>query len=128
MRKRIKEELKKRGMRATFQRVIVLEKLYEGGHMTAEEVLERVREEVPSISPATVYNVLDALRDAGLIGEIFIERGRVHYDRNPEPHFHFRCDRCGGIFDVDIEIPFPSFGEVHGFSGFFYGICDKCRG
>jgi len=62
-------------------------------HLSAEQVLHKVRETVPETSRATVYNTLRLFREKGLVRELIIDPERVVYDSNTAPHHH--------IYDID---------------------------
>ncbi len=122
------------GLKITPQRLAILEYL-EGNtsHPTAEDIYRHVIEKFPSMSFATVYNTLEALKEKGLIMELNVEGGRKRFDPNPEPHHHFICLHCGRIIDVhepfEVKIPekYKSIFQVERFLIFFYGTCQKCR-
>ncbi len=60
--------LRANGGRMTAQRRLILETLDElGGHPTAEQVYNAVRQRVPTINPSTVYRTLSWLAEAGLV-------------------------------------------------------------
>ncbi|HZA90646.1 MAG TPA: Fur family transcriptional regulator [Solirubrobacterales bacterium] len=70
------------------------------GHLTAEEVYELARTEVPELARATVYNTLGELVRVGLLRSVE-GFGAVRYDPNlDESHHHFRCLSCGRLYDV----------------------------
>lgn len=72
-------------------------------HPTAVEVFFRVKETMPSISLATVYNCLEALTGAGLVRHVNLERQSARYCPNLEEHGHFFCDECGAVRDVPLK-------------------------
>jgi Fe2+ or Zn2+ uptake regulation protein len=72
----------------------------EGGHLTAEEVYQRARRELPELSRATVYNTLGDLVGVGLLRALGRSEA-VRYELNGEDdHQHFRCLVCGRVYDV----------------------------
>jgi Fe2+ or Zn2+ uptake regulation protein len=89
------------GLRVTPQRRAVLGAFGpEAGHLTADEVYERARTEVPELARATVYNALGELVRTGLLRAVE-GLGAVRYDSNLDTsHHHFRCRSCGRLFDV----------------------------
>ncbi len=93
-------------MRVTPQRRAVwsaFEKVRGNGHLTADEVHERARTLVPEVSRATVYNVLAAFVEAGILRAVE-SRGAVLYDPNTDPtHHHFRCRICDRLHDVHVD-------------------------
>jgi len=127
--------LKERNIRATNQRILVYKLLHENlKHFTAEEIYEKVRKSIPVVSLATVYTVLDLLKDKGLIEEVRIKSDRSCYSARAYVHHHFLCRKCNMIFDVDI-LPCPTLKKrkvnghkIEELHGYFYGICKKCLG
>ncbi len=63
-------------------------------------VYDRVKDSIPSISLATVYNVLETLSGCGLIKQINVDRDATRYCPNLEDHGHFYCEGCGNVTDV----------------------------
>jgi Fur family transcriptional regulator, peroxide stress response regulator len=87
----------------TPQRRAVLRVVAESdGHLTANEIFEAARRELPSISFATVYNSLKYLKEAGLLHEINFGKGSSRYDRETARHDHAVCSRCGKLVDFDL--------------------------
>lgn len=99
---RILAALREHGLRVTPQRRAIWGVLAaaENAHLSADEVFERARGELPELSRATVYNALGDLVAAGLLG-LVDGPGPQRYDANVVPHHHFRCRRCRRLFDVE---------------------------
>lgn len=96
----LRAECADRGLRLTPQREVLLRVLSDStGHPTADDLVRRVREVLPTVSHATVYRNLQELVRAGLIGTLDTA-GAVQYEVNPEEHHHFSCRRCGKVWDV----------------------------
>ncbi len=72
-------------------------------HPTAEWIFAQVQREISSVSLGTVYRNLNQLADHGLIKRIF-DNGHVRYDGTTERHDHFRCEKCGRIYDVNVPL------------------------
>lgn len=101
-------------------------------HPTANAVYKAVKKEIPGISFATVYNVLNKFVEIGLIKELLI--GKIkHFDGNAKPHLHLICKECGKIEDAE----FPEYNEIieriekKGWTIMdarfnIYGICPMC--
>ena len=122
------------GMKLTPQRLAVLEYLENNiEHPSAEDVYRAVSERFPTMSLATVYNTLEALRLRGELVELSIDQNRKRFDPNPEPHNHLICTKCRKILDihVDYKIELPEDTvrdfEITGSHIEFYGICPDCR-
>lgn len=121
--------------RNTIQRALVLEAVRSmSGHPTSADIYERVREKYPNISRATVYRNLGVLADRGEVLRVEIPNGADRYDYRCSPHFHAKCHRCGGIFDIDmphLTTLVSHVEDAHGFTieGYdivFDGICSSC--
>jgi len=92
------------GLRATPQREVVFNVLLnKRDHPTADEVYARVRNEMPSISLATVYNCLETLVQCQLVRAVNFERGPTRYCPNLQPHAHFHDESTGETHDVDLH-------------------------
>ncbi len=91
------------GLRATPQREVVFSVLLKKrDHPTADEVYARVRNEMPTISLATVYNCLETLVGCNLVRAVNFERGPTRYCPNLQPHAHFHDEDTGQTYDVDL--------------------------
>ena len=121
------------GLIPTIQRLAVLEFLEASrNHPTAEDVYQAVRKRYPSIAKATVYNILDALKQAGAIQQLTIARQAAHYDAVTEPHPHFLCRSCGTLLDVELPCPIRPGDEILGHvieavNTYLYGLCKQCK-
>jgi Fur family iron response transcriptional regulator len=58
-------------------------------HLSAEQILDRLRVKGSRVSKATVYNTLKLFCDRGLVRECVVDAERRFYDTNIEPHHHF---------------------------------------
>lgn len=92
-----------RGRALTPQRQAVLRVVSESAeHLTANEIFEAARRELPSISFATVYNSLKYLKESGLIREIHFGKASSRYDGETSRHDHAVCSECGRLTDFDL--------------------------
>ena len=94
-----------------------------------------MRKSDPKISLGTVYRNLALLTKNGSVMRIDTNHDSVHYDGCTDPHYHFICDSCGKVYDLDIEpIALDERVErefdctVTGHSLIFYGKCSSCKG
>ena len=71
-------------------------------HPTADWIFEQVRRQLPQTSLATVYRNLKQLAETGQIRAVRDER-LIRFDRNLKQHDHFRCRRCGALFDIECD-------------------------
>lgn len=101
--------LRRRGLRLTPQRVAVVRELAtDGSHPTAQELFDRLRVTLSTMSFATVYNTLDVLRGAELCSALALTPGSGRFDPNVSPHDHLVCDGCGSVRDLLPPSPSPS--------------------
>jgi len=133
-RRLIEQRLREAGLKVTPQRYAVLDYLWRHRtHPTADEIEAAVNCRFPCASRATVYNTLHALREAGLVQEIYVRGGVTRYDIRLEPHHHFICRRCGRLEDISavvVQVETPDlFTErtVESFDVVVHGLCAECR-
>src|SRR5215204_7717576 len=90
----------------TKQREVVLQVIRDADtHLTANEVFDKAKDLLPSISFATVYNSLRYLKDAGHIAEIVFGNGASRFDGMTHRHDHAICTRCSKLVDIEMELP-----------------------
>lgn len=134
-RDKFESALRRSGQRATKQREhifsVLLDKL---DHPTADEVYARARNELPTISLATVYNCLETLSTSGLVKQVNFEREPTRYCANLTTHAHFYCKESGEIQDVELseeiidllKSSLPEGHIVHRIDIAFDGRCSDC--
>jgi len=98
----IKETVRKRGIRLTRQRQILLDVIDETGlHLDAERLYMLASAKDPKLNRVTVYRTIKMLKDAGLVDELDLMHwsGDQHYyeTRMKQEHAHVVCMRCGKV-------------------------------
>jgi Fe2+ or Zn2+ uptake regulation protein len=97
------ERLATSGLRMTRQRQQVFDVVADShDHPTAEQIFERAKKSNPEISFATVYNCLSLLVECGLVRQVILDRAPVRFCPNMREHWHFYCERCGEVLDIDV--------------------------
>lgn len=125
--------LQAHGIRPTHQRMAVYDYLVRHPiHPTADMIYTSLIREYPTFSRTTIYNSLHTLVEAGLIREVNIDPQEQRFDGNPADHGHFRCRRCGELYDFELRDDQlralcppgfdPDFRDV-----FLVGICPACH-
>lgn len=120
----------------TKQRQTILDVLRStNSHPTADWIYEEVRRLIPNISLGTVYRNLGILKEMGEVMELDFGSTFSRYDGNPANHYHFKCVRCGNVYDLemslltklerDVELQTNHSITYHRLE--FYGICEHCR-
>ena len=130
------EELKKifqeRNINLSFQRLKVLEYLAtHDTHPSIEEIYTALHQDIPTLSKSTVYNTLKILLEAGVVKELSIENTEARYDIITDFHGHFKCERCGTIYNFDIEPDSIASNDLSRFfvrqkDVYFKGVCPDC--
>ncbi len=96
--------LREHGINPSAQRVAVAEYVLQTDqHPSADEVWNRVKENFPYISRATVYNTLNLLVEKGLLKALTLAEGRTVFDPNMQHHHHLIDDDSGEICDIPWE-------------------------
>ncbi len=121
--------------RMTRQRKIILEILKNTKiHPTADWIYDQVRQELPNISLGTVYRNLKVLKEMGEIRELDYGSTYSRFDGKPENHYHFVCNSCDKVIDIDLPVDYSLEEKVQEQNGFkieehrleFYGSCNDC--
>ena len=103
-------------------------------HPTADVVYMNVRLKQPNISLGTVYRNLTLLADLGEIQRLRLGDGVDHFDADISEHYHFICNDCGGVIDLEMDsissitdIAQKNFdGCIASHVTHFYGSCNSC--
>jgi len=121
--------------RQTIQRRLALDAVNTlGSHPTVEDVYDYTRKTHPSVSKATIYRNLSNLADEGVLRRVRLPDQPVRYETRTSPHFHFCCERCGRIMDLEIDYDIEVDARVAAETGFrimrhellFRGLCAEC--
>ena len=130
------ELLRQQGVQVTAQRLAVLRAVASHPHCTADEVAERVRNEIGAISRQAVYDALGTLVDKHLIRRIQPAGSAALYeDRVGDNHHHIICRICGQTTDVDCavgETPCLTAADNSGYlieeaEVIYWGTCPDCQ-
>ena len=138
LRARLNDYMSRHGLRSTEQRRIVTEMFFASdGHLSIEDLLDKVRVEEPRIGYATVYRTLKLLKEGGLAFERHFGDGVSRYEVawEDEHHDHLICLECEKIIEFEddaIEQLQHQVASKHDFSLVrhkleLYGICSDCQ-
>lgn len=124
-----------KSQRMTRQKRIIMEVLRSTrSHPTADWIYEQAKKQIPDLSLGTVYRNLNLLKGMGEIMELNYGSTYSRFDGNPKNHYHFQCQECGKVYDLDlpIELKFDSISDLKGHEIKshrleFYGICAECK-
>lgn len=103
-RNEIQSRLRAHGVLPTSQRIEVAELiLARPQHLSADQIIDRLREKGSTVSKATVYNCLKIFGESGLVKEINVDATRKFYDSTTHPHHHFYHVETGELTDIADE-------------------------
>jgi Fur family transcriptional regulator, peroxide stress response regulator len=118
----IREKLIEKGLKVTPQRIAILEAIVKlNNHPTADNIIDYIRKNHPNIATATVYKVLDALVENGLINKVKTEKDFMRYDARMESHHHIYCsdsDMIEDYLDDDLTELLEKYFKIKNISGF----------
>ncbi|MEN8222820.1 MAG: transcriptional repressor [Acidobacteriota bacterium] len=118
----IVNKLKESNLKITPQRVMVLKSVSETtGHPTAEDVFKSVKKKLPNIAVGTVYNILEALVENGLVEKISTRGDKMRYDLVYRDHHHLfskDSDMIRDYFDEELSGVIGSYLKAKEIPGF----------
>jgi Fur family peroxide stress response transcriptional regulator len=136
------EHCRAHGLSVTQQRLAIFTALAgTRAHPSAEQLHALVRKRYPSISLATIYKNLEALRAIGAVSDVNPLHAQGRYEASlagtgaGEPHHHLVCTECHAVHDLPLSmLPPPALREESAM-GFdvrcvrvqVEGICPACR-
>ena len=111
--------------------------LRQEGHVSADDLFDRVRREAAGIGRATVYRTLQWMVGAGIARKVDFGEGRSRFEpsyRHPR-HFHLICTTCHSsseFLSSDVESLMEEIAGVRNFAATqsvvqIYGTCEQCR-
>jgi len=94
------------GQRLTAQRLLLLDLLRQGEHLSVDELYRRAKAKEPRINLSTVYRNLRLFSRMGLIDELWLAKNGTRYfeTRRPHKHYHAVCLRCGRILEFNTPL------------------------
>ncbi len=126
------------GLKSTRQRTMIVETFFETeGHLSVEELWDKVRGADARVSVATVYRTMKLLSESGLAHARNFGDGQTRYEAavGRHHHDHLICTNCGTIVEFEndrIEAMQDAVARRHGFKVTshkmeLYGLCKNCQ-
>src|SRR5210317_1192690 len=76
-------------------------------HLSADQIIDKLRVNGSAVSKATVYNTLNLFSQRGLIKEVMVDPVRKFYDSTTHAHHHFYNVDSGQLSDIpDDQVNF----------------------
>lgn len=100
-------------------------------HPTVDMIFNELVQEIPTLSRTTVYNTLKLFVVKGIVATLTIEENENRYDADTSDHGHFKCEKCGKVFDFELEHCNACDHDLDRFEikerhVYFKGICKNC--
>ena len=130
--------LRDHNLPVTSQRERVAEIIFSApGHLSADDIERRLREQGTHVGKATVYRTLDLLAQSGMVVPRDFGEGFRRYERVPgrAHHEHLICVRCGKVIEFvneRLERMKALIAEEYGFRHHhhrleIFGTCPECQ-
>jgi Fur family peroxide stress response transcriptional regulator len=97
------EILKLHSLKATPQRLCVLDALKDYGHATLEEIEKYSKIKFPTLSLSTIYRNINEMLKKQILSEVKLVNKKEYYEITKENHAHLVCTNCGKIEDFTID-------------------------
>lgn len=135
----LKAYITKHGLKTSRQRELIAEVFFAaGGHVSIDDLLERVKQSDARVGQATVYRTMKLLTRAGLAEPRQFGDGHTRYEaalEKTEHHDHLICTSCKMIVEfhnAQIESLQARVASKHGFlvshhKMELYGLCAACQ-
>jgi Fur family peroxide stress response transcriptional regulator len=127
------ELLKNHTLKATPQRLCILDTLQECGHATLEDVQKIISKKFPTLSLSTIYRNLNEMMQKEIVSEVKIANKKDYFELKKSKHVHLVCQQCGKIEDFNIstndiskQIEAKTGDKVLNDTLYFDVICKDC--
>jgi len=126
--------LKDNNLKATPQRLSIVEELYNHGHMNIDQLYKSLLKQFPSISLATIYKNINAMMEICFLSEVKLPNKKSVYELTKEEHSHVVCSECNEVMDITLDkttlcsqAKEASDYTLKSSSIVFNGICPACK-
>jgi Fur family peroxide stress response transcriptional regulator len=127
------EILRQYDLKATPQRLAILNIVSTSGHINIDELYEEIKKQFHSISLATIYKNINTMTENKLLLEVKLPNSKSVYEVVKSRHAHLSCEICGDIQDmsIDAEKIFKEISNEYSFKinntdVIISGICKSC--
>lgn len=127
------ELLRNYNLKATPQRIAIIQSIDNYGHINIDTLYEKVKNKFSSISLATIYKNIHSMVSNMLLLEVKIPNEKSVYEIVKTQHSHLVCTQCGVVIDIQIDTSriVNSISSDYNFvidksDLLFSGKCKKC--
>lgn len=135
----MEDELRAAGHRLTGPRRVIWAVLADaGGHLTVDEIADRVRSLDPAVNISSIYRSLALFSELGLVRASSLGSGPAsHWElAHPDEQFHLICENCSEVQHHTgdlVERIRAHLADDHGFAStsievLVSGLCARCSG
>ncbi len=132
----INQQLQETQLKKTPARMAVLSYLHSVSiPMDVDSIFDHLNLEHEAVDKATVYRILEAFSQKGLVRKLELGEGKYRYELAGDDHHHLICERCGTIEDIsdcnisslekDIKSKKRFLVKRHQLE--FFGVCLQCQ-
>lgn len=130
-----RERLRRAGLRVTQPRLAVLDAVRDNSHLAADQVSDRVRAKIGTVSTQAVYDALNTLTEHQILRRIEPAGSSMLFEINAgDNHHHIVCRGCGAVVDVPCAVGSMPCAIPQQTQGFvideaevtYWGLCPDC--
>lgn len=130
--------ISKKGLRNTPEREEIISEIFsDHTHFDVDELYLRLRQKGSKVSKASIYRNIPLITECGLIKEVWLEDGHMHYEHiyGHGHHCHLRCLKCGKVIEfaekafegLELHISEENDFQVVDHRLDITGYCSDCR-
>lgn len=133
---KILEGLRRKGLRLTPQREMILSAVAKGNHhCSADQLMTLVRKRYPYLNKSVIYRNLELLTRLGILNQADFGKGYMEYELHAHPHHHHLvCENCGKTAEIGEKLLLPLYKKLQKKYQFvpslqyhaISGLCKKC--
>lgn len=129
------DRLRASGLRVTQPRLAVLQVVNAEPHIAADQVVERIRTGLGTVSVQAVYDTLNTLTEHKILRRFEPAGSAMRFEFSiDDNHHHLVCRQCGTVTDVACAVGSAPCGvpiDTHGFrvdeaEVTYWGLCSRC--
>jgi Fur family peroxide stress response transcriptional regulator len=129
-----KTMLQSHALKATHQRLAILEEIDKHGHIDVDTLFASLHERFPTLALGTLYRNLGELSQKNILAEVVLPGQKQKYEILKAPHVHLVCEVCGKVEDkaldlssVIAQVEAQSRYKINSNAVTFSGVCEACR-
>lgn len=120
-------------LKATPQRLAILQIMEHAGHISMEDLFAKIRQIFANVSLATLYKNIHTMMETGMVREVKISGLKTRYEIAKAPHAHIVCKECRSLQDISVDFSQLSLDNIireyepEEVSITLSALCPQCR-